>query len=250
MIPELRMIPEPLVDDPHFKVVLLQHTPYMNQVMYQAMHQDYYSKPVYTDELPSEEKCGSILVKRLLNGNRGHFGVLEHPQLTFNVCGYSHTVMQQLRTHRVGITFDVQSFRYTGQYICDPLVPLDEIFYLRPVGMYTDREGKHYEYTEHMRNLDLDDLSYLRDKYTHSVTVRGFSYEHARDLIPYAIRQHFVVSCNLRSLLHLVDLRAKVDAELETRDAVTRMWLAARPLFPKIAQWYERFRFGKALLAP
>ncbi|XDE62527.1 FAD-dependent thymidylate synthase [Arthrospira platensis BEA 1257B] len=56
----------------------------------------------------SELEAGEIIVKRLLAGERGHYGPLEHPSITFN-CGYfPHSVMQQARTHRVGISFDVQ----------------------------------------------------------------------------------------------------------------------------------------------
>ena len=32
----------------------------------------------------SEKACGEAAVKRLLAGNRGHFGCLEHPQIVLN----------------------------------------------------------------------------------------------------------------------------------------------------------------------
>lgn len=54
--------------------------------------------------------------------------------------------MQQARTHRVGVSFDVQSFRYTGNQFIDVLEgkkDIEDVFYLRPVGYYTDRQGKN-----------------------------------------------------------------------------------------------------------
>ena len=236
------------INDPYFKVVLIEHTPNPNALMWRAMHQDYSHNVVHDIKLLDESECGKILVKRLLNGHRGHYGVLEHPQLSFNVCYYPHTVMQQLRTHRVGITFDVQSFRYTGNHICDKEKELESLFYLRPVGIYTSREGKEYPYSLERRE-DLEVLEHLRRIYSTKISL-GFSHEHARELIPFCIRQHFVVSCNLRTLLHLASLRIKADVEAETRDCVYRMWQAARPLFPEIAEWYERYCMGKARLAP
>lgn len=96
---------------------VLTQTSEPQRIIYAAMHQDYSDRMVSLQEVPDEQACGDIVVKRLLAGGRGHYGPLEHPQITF-ACGYfPHSVVQQARTHRVGITFDVQSFRYTSQSI-------------------------------------------------------------------------------------------------------------------------------------
>ena len=74
-----------------------------------------------------------------------------------NVGWFPHSVMQQARTHRV-VSFDVQSMRYTGERICrsaDGELELEEVFYLRPVGDYSDRQGKKYTYSEALRSEDL-----------------------------------------------------------------------------------------------
>jgi thymidylate synthase (FAD) len=66
-------------------------------------------------------------------------------------------MMQQVRTHRVGVSFDVQSFRYTGQRIvnvAEGKQDVEEVFYLRPVGNYTNRQGKRYFYSEEQRAED------------------------------------------------------------------------------------------------
>jgi thymidylate synthase (FAD) len=79
---------------------------------------------------------------------------------------------------------------------------------------------------------------------------RGISEEHARELIPYAIRQHFVVSFNLRSLLHFMDLRAKRDAQLEIQQMCELLWPHFNGWSPEIAAWYEAHRLNKGRLAP
>ena len=139
------------MNDPFFRVELIAATPNPQRCVYAAMHQDYAEGFVADEQLPDEIVCGHAIVRKLLAGERGHYGPLEHPQITFNVGWFPHSVMQQARTHRVGVSFDVQSGRYTGQRICQAaeykLNP-EEVFYLRPVGAYSDRQGKRYEYSE------------------------------------------------------------------------------------------------------
>ena len=134
--------------DPRFRVDLIAATPNPQQCVYAGMHQDYSEGFVAgdRDQWPDETRAGEICVKRLLAGERGHYGPLEHAQIVLNVGWFPHSVMQQARTHRVGVSFDVQSMRYTGDRICRAAngeLPLEEVFYLRPVGTYSDRQGKN-----------------------------------------------------------------------------------------------------------
>ena len=135
-----------------FRVDLIAATPNPQQCVYAGMHQDYCEGFVADDrsEWPDEHRAGEICVKRLLAGERGHYGPLEHAQIVLNVGWFPHSVMQQARTHRVGVSFDVQSMRYTGDRIAkaaDGELDIEEVFYLRPVGDYSDRQGKKYPYT-------------------------------------------------------------------------------------------------------
>ncbi len=219
------------------------------------MHQCY-SENAVVDELekvPSEEQSGELIVKHLLSGNKGHFGISEHPQITFNVIGYPHSVMQQLRTHRVGISFACQSNRYTGQRIIDVARgdrDVEEVFYLRPSRQtYTDRQGKKYTYTPEQRAEDLAWCECACELYARRIS-EGLSEEHARGLIPFDVRQHFVVSFNARSLMHILDLRAKADAQLEIQDLCNRIMPHFKAWMPAVATWYETNRWGKARLSP
>ena len=237
-----------------FRVEVIAKTPHPQQVIYAAMHQDYTDGFVVEerDSWPSEEKCGEIVVKRLLAGERGHYGPLEHCQIVFN-CGYfPHSVMQQARTHRVGISFDVQSMRYTSQQvldIADGKREIEDVFYLRPVGNYSNRQGKKYYYSPEQRQEDLNWCLEAAKRYKIDFE-NGMSEEQARGKLPFDYRQHFVVSFTLRALLHFLDLRFKKDAQLEIQQLCDLMWPHVEDWVPAIAQWYKQSRLGKARLSP
>lgn len=237
-----------------FCIEKIAATPNPQQVIWAAMHQDYSEGFVWDEreKFPDEERAGELIVKHLLAGDRGHFGCLEHPQITVNVGYFPHSMMQQVRTHRVGVSFDVQSNRYTGQRIIDVATgkrEVEDVFYLRPVGKYTNRQGKRYEYTSEQRQGDLDWCIQACQRYAEHFK-NGVSEEHARGIIPFDVRQHFVLSCNTRSLMHLLDLRWKKDAQLEAQQFCELLYLQFEEWCPAIAQWYKENRAKKAKLSP
>ena len=237
-----------------FRVEVIKATPNPQQVMWLAMHQDYSEDLVWDkrDRAPDETKAGEKVIKHLLSGERGHYGPLEHPQITFNVGFFPHSMMQQIRTHRVGISFDVQSFRYTGKRLLDVAEgkrDAEDVFYLRPVGEYTNRQGKRYFYTEEQRQADLEWCIEATKRYQQRIG-EGLAEEHARGIIPFDTRQHFVMSCNARSLMHLLDLRWKKDAQLEAQKFSELLFIHFQEWTPQLAQWYLENRAKKARLSP
>lgn len=250
------MRPNPVLSDPYIKVEVLAATPNPQRLIWQAMHQDYSEEFVFIEPTPDETGSGENAVKHLLDNKRGHFGPLEHPQITFAVGFFPHSVMQQARTHRIGCSFDVQSMRYTGNRICSLQIPenetfddVEKVFYIRPVGTYHDRKGRNYEVTEYDREEDLEVCYFSAVDYAKKIA-KGYSEEHARSLLPFDFRQHFVVSFTLRAALHFLDLRAKADAQDEIRALCDLMWPHIEEWVPEIAKWYQENRFGKALLSP
>lgn len=242
------------IQDPLFRVVTVAATPNPQKCIYMAMHQDYsegFVSDGWNDWL-GEEAAGEICVNRLLAGERGHYGPLEHAQIVLNVGWFPHSAMQQARTHRVGVSFDVQSMRYTGVRICRAaigLLDLEEVFYLRPVGDYSDRQGKKYHYSPDQRAIDLDLCRAAAHRYR-DLLAAGFAEEHARGILPFDYRQHFVVSFTLRAMLHFLDLRAKADAQPEIRALCDLMWPHLEGWVPEIAAWYKKTRLNRARLAP
>jgi thymidylate synthase (FAD) len=240
--------------DPRFRVALIAATPNPQQCVYAGMHQDYSEGFVSSDpaQWPDERRAGEICVKRLLAGERGHYGPLEHAQIVLNVGWFPHSVMQQARTHRVGVSFDVQSMRYTGDRICRAAngeLELEEVFYVRPEGNYKDRKGKAYFYSEAQRSIDLDLCRSAAERYR-DLLAQGFAEEHARGILPFDYRQHFVVSYTLRALLHFLDLRSKLDAQQEIQALCDLIWPHLQQWTPEFADWYEKSRLHRARLAP
>ena len=240
--------------DARFRVVTIAATPYPQRTCWAAMHQDYSEDFVGADpsSWPGEERAGDLVVKHLLAGHRGHYGPLEHAQLVVACGGFPHSVMQQARTHRVGVSFDVQSGRYTGKRLPAAAagnLAIEEVFYLRPVGTYSDRQGKRYTYSAAHRREDLRDCSRAAKRYA-DLLAQGFAEEHARGMIPFDFRQHFVASFTLRALMHFLDLRAKEDAQLEIRQLCDLLWPQFQAWAPQVADWYRRNRWAKARLAP
>lgn len=242
--------------DPRFRINLISATPNPQQAVYAAMHQDYFEGYVFdeigSESWPNETRAGEIAVKRLLKGNRGHFGSVEHPQIILATGGFPHSVMQQARTHRTGVSFDVQSMRYTGERICRAArgeIALEDVFYLRPVGSYSDRQGKRYSYTEDNRAIDLEMCRRSAIRYAELLDL-GHAEEHARGILAFDFRQNFVVSFNLRSAFHFLDLRAKLDAQLEIRAFCDLLLPHISAWAPQITEWYIENRLGKARLSP
>ena len=144
------------------------------------------------------------------------------------------------------------SMRYTGDRIiraANDEVDLEEVFYLRPIGDYNDRKGKKYVYTSAERSIDLELCRAAACRYR-DLLAAGFAEEHARGILPFDYRQHFVVSFSLRAFLHFMDLRAKLDAQLEIRELCDLMWPHLVNWAPQFAEWYEKSRLHKARLAP
>lgn len=248
-----------LLADPRLRAKTKAATPQPNQTAWLAMHQDYSEGSVIDDTPPPEDEAGAALLKHLLASGRGHFGPLEHPQITIATAGFPHSVMQQARTHRIGVSFDVQSMRYTGNRMLklsgasegyDPdLLHISDLLYFRPAGFYTDRKGEPYHYTQTDIARDEEVASFNIEHYNQSL-LQGLSEEHARGLLPFDFRQNFVVSFNLRSLMHFLDLRAKLDAQLEIQALCELLMVEFQKWTPEIAGWYKANRWGKARLSP
>jgi thymidylate synthase (FAD) len=238
--------------DGYMGVVSLQRTPLPQTVIWQAGKNDYSEDPIHTKNPPNETKAGEWVIEQLLANDRGHWGPLEHPAITFDCYGFVHNVPMQARTHRVGVSFDVQSQRYTGRRVLKvakgELKP-EEVFYVRPPGLYLDRKGHKYEWTHGDWQRELSHCVGASARYSDGYE-RGMAEEHLRDYLPQNIRQNFVVSFSLRAALHFLDLRAKLDAQLEIQALCECMVPVIKEWVPEVFSYYEVKRLHKARLSP
>jgi thymidylate synthase (FAD) len=237
--------------DPLFTTKVLAQTPEPQKLCWLAMHQDYSSAPVYNSKTKEDEESsyGRLVVDRCLKF--GHWGVVEHPQITVNVCNFPHSVMSQARTHRVGTSFDVQSFRFTGEHLMSvkTIADVEAAVYFRQPGFYSDRFGHKVKFTADMRNRHLDAALEAIINYQQAV-LAGEPYEMARGLLPHDYRQHFVFSANARSLMHFLDVRYKADAQGEIQCLAEQLMSAFKAWMPEIAAYYENTRLSKSKLSP
>lgn len=236
---------------PHpFRVERVAAYEFPQQAAYLALHCDYSENFDFTTTV-SEASSGEIAVNRLLKGNKGHFGSLEHSHLTLAIKA-DHNTMMQLRTHRVGLTFDYQSLRYTGQRIikcATSVIPVDDVFYIRPAGKYHDRQGDHYAWSE--ENVDECRAIALSSAHDYArLREMGCSEEHARHYLITTYFQNGVVTGNIRSWMHLLDVRLKGDAQLEIRILMEMIAAQLQRWVPEIFAWWQENRRGKGLLAP
>ena len=237
--------------DKRLEVVKLQCYPIPEQVIYQAAKNDYSEIPIQYQEIPSPRKCGEWIVEALLGNDRGHYGCLEHPHITFSASGYVHNVPMQARTHRIA-TFDVQSQRYTGRRVlkvAEGELDPEDVFYVRPTGFYVNRKGKKYDWTEENRQRKLERIVDECKEYAEYYN-QGVCEEHLRDYLPQAIRQNFVFTMNLRGILHFLDLRAKMDAQLEIQALCEQIAPILKDWAPNVWNYYEEKRLYRARLSP
>ena len=238
-----------LAQIPQFKVETIAATDSPQKVIYLALHQDY-SPDYVTDTELSEDDCGAIVVDRLLKGNRGHWGPLEHPSITMAIRCDHHTMMQ-LRTHR-HLTFDVQSMRYTSEHIkrvARGEADVEDVFYIRPEGIYQSRNNKGYAWSGDHRRDARYRLQVSAGDYTEDLD-SGIPPEHARHYLGSGYLQNAVISGNLRSWLHLLEVRSKLNAQHEIRTIADLIHLELLRWAPDVVNWWVTNRQKKAILSP
>jgi thymidylate synthase (FAD) len=236
-----------LEKDKRLKLEVISCTPNPQRAAYLAMH-TCYAEGNPLDDLKydtTESTYGERLVNKCLTF--GHLGVLEHCHMSVLALGFPHEVMQQLRTHRI-LSFCVQSSRYTGKRFLSPGTDIEDLIYLRPVGTYYDRNGGSYEMTPEWRTERLAGIKRSADEYAYNIH-KGMAEEDARGSNSFNIRQNFIVSGNLRAFLHLLMLRGKADAQLETQAFSFLLLKQLERWAPEVMYWWNT-KGVKLKLAP
>jgi thymidylate synthase (FAD) len=235
---------KPISNDFGFVVNVLRATYKPHSMVYMSLHRCYSDSTINEPTRLSENDCGDIVVRRLLDGNRGHFSPFESVVITFAIEGLNHGTVQQLLRSRIGVSPSVQSFRYTNPSSDD----IEKIFYFRPVGTYHDRETE-YHYTDSIRNSDLELGKYVYNHVKKRIEF-GMPFEQARGMMFFDYRQNLTITFNARSLMALFDRRSKKDAQIEIRVLMDMMFDKFVAWMPQTGQWYLKNRWSKARLSP
>lgn len=135
----------------------------------------------------------------------GHLSVFEHAYVTVKVEGISRACMAQLTRHRVA-SFCVESQRYNKYDLSG-----DE-WYVTP-SVFEDNE----HYPEYMAALGGCYMECLES---------GVKAEDARYLLPEATKTNLIMTCNLRELYHLFDMRLGKGAQWEIKELMRAIYRA------------------------
>ena len=133
----------------------------------------------------------------------GHGSVFEHAYYTFKIEGISRACLAQLTRHRHA-SYTVRSQRYCGESEQDFIVPESMDYNVALI----------QEYCTFMNTA--------KDFYDYLISW-GVKREDARFVLPQAILTDLYMSCNLRELIHIADLRLSKAAQWEIRELVKEM---------------------------
>jgi thymidylate synthase (FAD) len=195
------------------------------------------------------------LLSRLLN--RGHFGPFEHPTLTVSIKGVSRSCMAQLTRHRVA-SFDVQSMRYVSFDDVDPEEVKDgELVVVPPsagdpewVGRNQQTGAVDEETARQREKLIRQSFSQSVEQYQQLLEL-GMPPEDARFVLPIGTQTNIVMSVNMRTLMHIADMRHSGEAQWEIRELTGKVLDRAADWAPLSFEIYRTELKGrKNKLAP
>lgn len=162
-----------------------------------------------------------VSAKRVASCYRaGHMSVFEHASVTFKVEGISRACMAQLTRHRL-TSFAVESQRYNRYDFTD-----SDDWCVIPPSIEANPEARRL-FVDGARKDSLDYTALLE---------MGVKPEDARYKLPEAMKTNLVMTCNVRELFHILDMREARDAQWEIRDLAKAMREACEGIN---AEWRE-----------
>lgn len=147
-------------------------------------------------ELIEQEPNTDLILKI---ARSGHLSTFEHINCTFAIEGVSRSLLAQLTRHRL-CSFSVQSQRYCK---------MDKSFVIPD----TLKDNKA---------IISKTLNQIIDCYNELIDA-GAKKEDARAILPNATCTNLIMTCNLRELIHICNLRLCKRAQAEIRELVTLM---------------------------
>lgn len=174
------------------KVKLLNNLDNAINIIHTACRTCYSSKSPL--ELIDDEPNIDLILKI---ARSGHLSTFEHVVCSFAIQGVSRSLLAQLTRHRLA-SFSVQSQRYCKF----------NNFFVLPDTMKTDK----------VHNF-LNTCLSLYDELVRN----GILKEDARAILPNASATNLVMTCNLRELIHICNLRLCTRAQDEIRELVGMM---------------------------
>lgn len=174
------------------KVKLLNSLEKAENIIFTACRTCYSSKSPL--ELIEQKPDIELIVKITRSG---HLSTLEHVVCTFAIEGVSRSLLAQLTRHRMA-SYSVQSQRYCKF----------NNFFVLPDKM---KYKKVYDFLESCKSLYYELIN------------KGIDKEDVRAILPNASSTNLVMTCNLRELIHICNLRLCKRSQAEIRELVGLM---------------------------
>lgn len=172
--------------------------------------------------LPTEKELMLALVLKVFRS--GHLTIAEHINFTFAIADISRACSHQLVRHRHA-TFSQKSQRYVQYHKPFEYVMPESIknTLLKPMdGDLTKRFSDHMRDTQSLYEAFLDE---------------GIPAEDARYVFPNACETSMIMTCNLRELIHICNLRLCLHAQWEIRGLVEKMRNEVVKLYPWLGEF-------------
>jgi len=183
--------------------------------------------------LETAARTRSFIHKQLA---RGHYGPWEHPQIAFTVKGVSRVLMAQITRHR-HMSFDVQSMRYVDFTHKDAIVPKalrDTDHFARETGVVDVTEDQLTAFRERYKQMTNESLEFYKE-----MVDAGVPKEDARFVLPLGTPVNMTFSGNARTMLHVLDMRRKANAQWEVRQLSDRLVEELKEWMPYTFTWYD-----------
>ena len=191
-------------------VKLINKSEHILDTMYVA------ARTCYSAESPIDIKVGDEpfkLIKKVLDS--GHESIAEHVSFTFAIEGISRACSHQLVRHR-HCSFSQQSQRYVNMKDAEFVVPY----------------GLKKEENDKIGAL----INYTMKTYNELIEA-GVKQEDARAILPNCCTTNMVMTCNLRELMHICNLRMCSRAQKEVRELVTLMANEVIKVVPEMKEY-------------
>lgn len=171
----------------------------------------------------------------------GHGSVLEHSSYSFLLYGVSRSLTHELVRHRAGVGISQVSQRYVSgavlRFVERPEYQEDGELH-RLFGARIDRAAAEYDVMAE-RLLDLQQDGEARLSADYKTDARKKVQQTARSLLPNETEAPLVFTGNVRSLRHIIEMRADAHAESEIRALALRLFLCLYVADPILFGDYE-----------
>lgn len=172
----------------------------------------------------------------------GHGSVEEHAQYSFRISGVSRALTHELVRHRVGVAISQRSTRYVDESDADvvvhPAMLLEGITGISNVAWPRAIQACRDAYLAMVIDVEACLLFRGVDKATARKQARGA----ARLILPNGIETELIWSANIRTLRHVIELRASDGADAEIRE----LGIALLRLMQREAPAYFRYEIAPA----